>query len=278
MKEVRRVVLHMRLALQMYIALGFSFALMLTVPPLGQWRMVAVGFVAWFLLCTGITLYNSYYDRDQGPVMGLAKPPPINETIYWVGVGMKAVALLLGFLLNLQFFFLTIVGATLSVLYSHPIARCKGRPIMSLVFNFIAGACTFLALLQLVPNTERLIALVGTICAGLFLVSTYLLMQIHQIDEDRERGDASFSVRYGATAAISVAFACFAAAGLATTYLLVETNRSTSLLLLGGYALLGSAIVYLRRSTLTEYVTLNEITQYLSWAGTATFLLGYLLA
>ena len=81
------------------------------------------GFITFHVfLYGGITAYNSYYDRDVGPIGGLRRPPPVNELLLPFSLGVQGI----GFVLALR------VGWWFSALYAvvpSPIRTraCVGR-------------------------------------------------------------------------------------------------------------------------------------------------------
>ena len=42
--------------------------------------------------------YNSYFDKDEGPIGGIEKPLPVNIQLYYVSIFMDALAILLALL------------------------------------------------------------------------------------------------------------------------------------------------------------------------------------
>jgi 4-hydroxybenzoate polyprenyltransferase len=213
-----------------------------------------VGFVSFHVfLYGGITAYNSYYDRDEGPVGGLRSPPPVIELLLpfslFVQVAGFALALVVGF------WFASLYGLVmlLSVGYSHPRFRWKARPLGSLlvvalgqgavgyVGGWLCGAEPPHSLLAIDP-------LLGLAVATLSAVGLYPLTQIYQIDEDRARGDQTFAVAYGANASFEFALACIALAGACITALVLRLfGGRDALLLLTVYAALLAIVERWRR-------------------------------
>ncbi|HEX2669588.1 MAG TPA: hypothetical protein VHM25_01890, partial [Polyangiaceae bacterium] len=55
-----------------------------------------LAFIAFHVfLYGGITAYNSYYDRDEGPVGGLRRPPPVTPALLGFSLGVQLVGLAL---------------------------------------------------------------------------------------------------------------------------------------------------------------------------------------
>jgi 4-hydroxybenzoate polyprenyltransferase len=154
------------------------------------------------LLFGGATAYNSYWDKDTGPIGGLQNPPPMSR---WMWLG--------SLLLQLGGLILALPQGTLYVgvyagsllffwLYSTPMARWKSRPIKSLVAIGLSTGFNVVLLGYLAAGNATLPwpILLAALGVSLMLLSLYPLSQIYQIEEDRRRGDNTFAVQYGKTA------------------------------------------------------------------------------
>src|SRR5205823_3936558 len=106
-----------------------------------------LGFTAFhFCLYTGITAFNSAYDRDEGPVGGMLAPPPVPPRLLEFSLVVQAVGAVLAAFVTPAFFTLYVVIAAMGAAYSHPRPRWKARPLGSLLTVFIGqGALGFLA-------------------------------------------------------------------------------------------------------------------------------------
>jgi len=182
-------------------------------------RRAALGFLAFHVfLYGGITAYNSYYDRDEGPVGGLWTPPKVSEALYGFSLGVQGMGLAICTLVGLEFSGLYLLVMVLSVAYSHPRFRWKARPILSLVVvAFGQGAVGFFGgwLCGSTPPKPWLgfEGLLGSAAAALITVGLYPLTQLYQIEEDRARGDRTFAVAFGARNSFTFALTCVALGG-----------------------------------------------------------------
>jgi len=184
-----------------------------------SWR-AALGFVAIHVfLYGGITAYNSYYDRDEGPVGGLLKPPPVTEPLLGFSIGVQLIGLALSAVVGWELLLLYATVMLLSVAYSHPAFRWKARPLLSLVVVALGqGAVGFLAgwvcaAAPTAPLTSSVDGLLGMAAAVLLTTAFYPLSQLYQLDEDRARGDYTFAVAYGPELSFRVALAGLVAGG-----------------------------------------------------------------
>ena len=171
-----------------------------------SWRAL-LGFLSFHVcLYGGITAYNSYYDRDEGPVGGLKVPPPVTEPLLGFSLSIQALGFVLAGWVSTAFGLLYLLVMVLSVAYSHPRFRWKARPVLSLfVVALGQGAVGFAGgwLCGADPPRPFYPPLDGALgMAGAALITTgfYPLTQLYQIEEDRTRGDRTFAVAFGARA------------------------------------------------------------------------------
>jgi hypothetical protein len=196
--SLRTVLLHLRVHFSLFLMPVFWFAVSQTPHP--DWsRVWAVGLILHLLLYPASHAYNSYYDKDEGPVGGLAAPPPVSKALLWVAWGLDALALGLGTWLGWPFVVYLLLYGFMSKAYSSDRIRLKKYPIISwLVVGTCQGgltyAATYLAVGQL-PLGTLLDARVGlaVLLSTLNLLAIYPITQVYQHDEDARRGDLTLS-------------------------------------------------------------------------------------
>ena len=203
---------HLRLHFQLVLAPVFL---------LGYWASGATpdgGFTLLFVLLHaglygGATAYNSYYDRDHGPVGGLMHPPEVGRAELWGGLGLQLGAVfIMGLFLDPTIGLLGALMLVMGVVYSHPRLRWKGRALSGLalvacgqgLLPFLMGVLAGGGWRADLSSPER--ALLALICVSV-ITAIYPLTQVYQQDEDRARGDITFAVRYGTAAVFRLAFA-----------------------------------------------------------------------
>jgi 4-hydroxybenzoate polyprenyltransferase len=176
---------------------------------------LAAGWLIWVVMLNGGTLaYNSAWDRDAEAVAYLRQPPPPPPWLARTSLlGMAGGATLGFWLVGPGFGLVTALCVALSVAYSHPRPRWKGRPGLDLLTNMLGyGAGTTAAGLL----TGRAALPQGIPAAGpdaglhclafaLLFGSFYPLTQIYQMEADRARGDRTLSTRLGAGRALTLA-------------------------------------------------------------------------
>jgi 1,4-dihydroxy-2-naphthoate octaprenyltransferase len=282
----QNVFVHLRLHFQLLLAPVFLWGWLVAGGGL-SWSIV-IAFVALHVfLYAGATAFNSYYDRDEGPVGGLERPPPVLPALLPVALGMKAIGALLAALVNLPFLLVYLAFAALSLAYSHPRVRLKARTWGSLLtVGFGQGVLAFLAAWAAVrgelASALSAVGVLGAIAAMLLILAIYPLTQLYQVDEDSARGDRTVAVVWGPRACFLFAEGCVVVGGAAMLAVLwFEFGVWDVLLVSLGLCVELAAIVrwagrYDPHQTLTNYrrvMRLNTI----SATGLSLYLLGRLV-
>ncbi|MFA4819753.1 MAG: UbiA family prenyltransferase [Candidatus Aenigmatarchaeota archaeon] len=276
-KEIKRIFIHVRWPLQVYVFLGFMFGLI--VAQVNFQFIVIVALASQLLLWAGVTLFNSYYDKDDKPVAGLKNPPKITNSILYGSLFFKIISLILALFVNRIFLFITVFIIFLSILYSHTKFRFKSNGFVALLFNFIAGFTTFLSSSSIkVGSLLDNNIIFGSISAGLFLMAIYLMMQIHQAKDDRNRGDVSYIIMFGRKRALltSVIVILFSGAfGLFSLYL---SGLFMHIIILGIYMAAGIILLirWVSNKKEEDFNMMTKITNYFSFVGSILLLLLYI--
>ncbi|MBC8083829.1 MAG: UbiA prenyltransferase family protein [Hymenobacter sp.] len=192
----------------------FWFGLSALRQPFGVGRAVGVFVVLHLLAYPASNGYNSYYDRDEGSIGGLKRPPQVTPELLHLVYLFDALAVLGGGLLSPEFGALVVVYLLVSKAYSYEGIRLKKYPLTSTaVVVVFQGAFTFLMTQAGVGATEAIIFentnLLLALVSSLFLCGSYPLTQVYQHQEDARRGDQTLSLRLGIRGTF-----VFAAAGL----------------------------------------------------------------
>ena len=220
------LVVHLRLPFQVLLAPVYLWSWLLAGG--GFSDSVLLGFVAFHVfLYGGATAFNSYYDRDEGPVGGLERPPPVAPELLPFSLVVKAVGLLLAATVNWSFFWIYAGFAMLSFAYSHPRIRLKASPLASVLTVAVGqGVLAFLggwaAVRGDVASAWGPTGIVGALAATLLILSSYPLTQLYQIEEDRARGDRTMAVVWGPRRSFAFALICQVLGGLAMLVVLYQ--------------------------------------------------------
>ncbi|MDB5215050.1 MAG: hypothetical protein JWO86_2977 [Myxococcaceae bacterium] len=216
--HAKNFLVHLRLPFQLTLA-----PFMLWGAAVSHARLSAPFVVAFVVLQVcfygGTTAFNSHYDRDEGPVGGLEKPPPAGPWLLPGSVVLQGIGLVLAALLDPRFFAVCLAYAVLGVLYSHPKTRWKARPFASwavVMFGqgLLGALAGVVASRDASVTTEAAWGLAG---AALLVGGMYPLTQLFQTEEDAARGDVTAAIALGRrlTCAASIALSTVGAASMA---------------------------------------------------------------
>jgi 1,4-dihydroxy-2-naphthoate octaprenyltransferase len=280
---VRLLLTHLRLHFQLLLAPVWLWGWLIAGG--GLTAAVVIGFVAFHLfLYTGATAFNSYYDRDVGPVGGLEHPPAVPEVLLPFSLAVQGIGLVLAFFVNVTFVVLYCVFVALSVAYSHPRIRVKAHPYGSLALIAIgqgvfAFAAAWSAVRGSLAGIQTFEASLASIAAALLILALYPLTQVYQVDEDAARGDTTLAVLWGSRACCAFAAGCTLLGGgaMALVVLLRFGWLDTALILLGLVIQIGLMLRLLTAVAATDTVEVYRRVMRLARFSAAA-LGGYLLA
>lgn len=223
----RSALIHLRFAFSFFLMPVYLFALS-QVPYVNTGNALLV-FIIWHLLIYPASNgYNSYFDRDEGSIALVEKPPPVDKSLYFFSLFIEMAGILLSFWVSIEFVCAVVIFGILSKLYSHPAIRLKKYPIISFLIVFIfQGAfiywTTYAAVsgLDLFRGWNVNFVMAGLICSCL-IGASYPLTQVYQHEEDRKRGDRTLSILLGIKASFWFAAVLF---GLAALLLFIYWNN-----------------------------------------------------
>lgn len=199
----KNTLIHLRIPFSLFLMPVFSFALSQSQNP--NWtKVVAVFIILHLLIYPASNAYNSYFDKDKGPIGGLENPPPVSKELYYTSIVFDTIAIILGYIFcGLTFALAIFIYGIISKAYSHPSVRLKKYPILSwITVGIFQGAFTYLAVAQAIENlpiTDLIESsyLFPAILSSLNLLGFYPMTQIYQHEEDAERGDITLSQLLG---------------------------------------------------------------------------------
>jgi len=236
---------HLRLPFNVLLSPVYLWGVLLAGGRLGDWR-VWVGYVAVHLfLYGGTTAFNSYYDRDEGPVGGMLEPPGVTPGLLPFSLIVQALgvppALAVGGRFTLAWLLLFLVFAA----YSHPAVRLKAHPLGALAAIALGQGAVGFALGWLAAEPAGPLwtatGALGMLSTALVIVGLYVVTQSYQTLEDRRRGDRTLSVLLGPRRALRVAVGFLAAGGAVMLAELAGRGGAvTAVLALAFFALLGA--------------------------------------
>jgi 1,4-dihydroxy-2-naphthoate octaprenyltransferase len=166
----------------------------------------------------GTTAFNSYYDRDEGPVGGMLAPPPVDAGLLPFALAMQALGLALALPVGRAFTLAWLALFAVFTAYSHPAVRLKARPAAALAAIALGqGAVGFaLGWLALAPpaGLASPAALLRMALTALIVTAFYVVTQSYQAAEDRARGDRTLPVLLGPRRALRLAVGLLAPGGM----------------------------------------------------------------
>ncbi|MCC5919946.1 MAG: UbiA family prenyltransferase [Cyclobacteriaceae bacterium] len=236
MVKLRSVFLHLRFPFSFFLAPVYFFTL--AVVQEYEWsEALWVFLILHFLVYPASNGFNSYFDKDEGPIGGLEKPPKVNVALYYTSNVFDIIAILLSYLyVNQAFLLLLIVYILASRAYSHPLTRWKAKPILGwLIAGFFQGAFTFIMVaigLGLTIHEAQHPAIVfGAILSSVLLWGSFPMTQIYQHEEDQKRGDLTMSIMLGKHNTFVFTAVCFLLANAGFIYFFINYFNLLSALL-----------------------------------------------
>jgi 4-hydroxybenzoate polyprenyltransferase len=216
---------HLRIPFQLSLGPLFLWGALLSGG--GETSRLVLGFVSFhFFLYTGITAFNSAYDRDEGPVGGMRVPPPVPDHLLQFSLAVQGAGLLMAWTVGPVFTLLYATVALLAAGYSHPAIRWKRQPYASALIvlagqgggGFLGG---WLAAGGTLSGMAGPHGILGILSASLTTLGLYPLTQVYQISEDRSRGDRTLAVHLGMEGALRFGLWALAFAAVSATLLMV---------------------------------------------------------
>lgn len=188
--------------------LRFPFSLFLA--PVFFFALSEVGIIHWgrtFLVFIILHLlvypasngYNSYMDRDESPIGGLATPMQPTKQLYHYTLVMDLLAILLGLWVSPYFSFGVLLYILASRSYSFRGIRLKKYPVTAYMTVIIfQGAVTFALVYHGCSLDKSLhFPILPMISASLLIGGFYPLTQVYQHEADLKDGVHSISMRLG---------------------------------------------------------------------------------
>jgi lycopene elongase/hydratase (dihydrobisanhydrobacterioruberin-forming) len=188
-----------------HTALGYLLAVGVSGALLGQrFGPAVMGLLLWVIALNGGTLaLNSAYDRDEGDIAYLRRPPPAPTHLAAFGLLLMTAGAAAALALPRRYLAVYLLCFVLSVLYSVPPFRLKAVAGVDWLINmwgfgtltpYAGWAATDLP----VGPVGRMILL--GFCP--LFAALYPLTQIYQIEEDTARGDRTLAIILGVPASL----------------------------------------------------------------------------
>jgi len=166
-----------------------------------NFEMVLVLFIWHFLIFPSSNAYNSYHDRDEGPIGALKVPPKPTELLLQVSNFMDLLAIFISFYVNIYFTAFVILFISVSRLYSNRKVRLKKYPVVAfLIVCLCQGTGVFVANIFGLSSSALFYnsSVVFSAVACFFFIGTlYPITQIYQHEADAKDGVQTLSMLLG---------------------------------------------------------------------------------
>lgn len=209
---------HLRLGFNVLLAPIFLWGVLLAGGTLDRPEVWA-GFVAFHVfLYGGANAFNSFYDRDEGPIGGMLRPPAVDPGLLPFSLAFQFAGAPFALWAGWDVLVVWLVLAAVFAAYSHPAVRWKAHPAAALAaIAFGQGGIGFLggwfSAADGWASLGRPVAWWGAATTVLLLTGLYIVTQSYQVAEDRRRGDQTLPVLLGARRALRIAVALLLVGG-----------------------------------------------------------------
>ena len=241
---------HLRLPFQLTLAPIFLWGVLLSGGG-WDWQVTAAFLSLHLFLYPAATALNAAFDRDEGPLAGMAEPPPVPPRLAFFALMLGIVGAFPAAAAGGAFLFLYGLIAFWTAAYSLPATRWKASPWKSAAAIALGqGAVGFLAgWAAAAPLRDGAVLLaVGAASAAFTALGLYPVTQVFQVDEDRARGDRTLAVALGPAGALRLgALLLLVGGGGAAWAALQRFGLFDGAIVAAGYAALGVALVWFAR-------------------------------
>lgn len=158
-------------------------------------------FIWHILVFPSSNAYNSFHDRDEGPIGGLKSPPKPTKAILTIANVFDMSAIFLASLIDLYYSGFVLVYILASRLYSNRKIRLKKHPFTGFLIVFVLqGAWVFLGNFFAFDSGSMILGkkvVFPALAASFFIGTIYPLTQIYQHDSDAKDGVRTLSMLLG---------------------------------------------------------------------------------
>lgn len=178
------------------------------------WKAGLVFLILHLLVYPASNGYNSYMDRDTGPIGGVKTPLMPTRQLFQVVQVMDLMAILLAILVSIEFALGVAVYILVSRAYSSRTIRLKRFPLLGFLLVVVCqGGLVFWMVYHGVHARQPLEAPVtGIVASSLLIAGAYPLTQIYQHAADRHDGVTTISMLVGIRGTFWLSATCFSLA------------------------------------------------------------------
>ena len=168
-------------------------------PNVHLFNSVLVFFILHILVYPASNGFNSYMDRDTGPIGGIEKPLPATRQLLVVATILDLLAIVLSLFISLPFTIGLAAYILASRAYSARSIRIKKFPIAGYLLVLLCQGCLTWMLVYHGCSVEKSynFPALPVIAAGLLIGGFYPLTQVYQHEQDRKDGVTTISMLLG---------------------------------------------------------------------------------
>ncbi len=225
----------LRLPFSFFLSPIYLFALA-QVPDINWFNAILIFVILHFLVYPASNGYNSYMDRDTGPIGGLEKPPPASLQLYRVTIVLDTIGVLLSLLIHPLFAAVMLLYIGASKAYSYRGIRLKKFPVLGyLVVILVQGAVTFWLVYygSSVEHNPVSVPWQGMVVCALLVGGFYPLTQIYQHRQDFEDGVTTISYKLGYRGTFIFCAIIYVLAWLFMAQFFIQSKQANKLWMIG---------------------------------------------
>lgn len=199
LREIKDFLLHLRLNYNILILSG-PFLLWAAYTRILNLSDFILNYAIIYILLFGwANAYNSYFDRDEGPIGGLKNPPKMTQWMYYASWFFQILWWILSWKMGSTYIWLYLTSLLCFWAYSGPFFRLKWNPFMSIIVIWVATFFTVVLLGFLAAWGGEITrhVILGAISTSFIFCSMYPFSQVYQREVDNRRGDMTFAIKYG---------------------------------------------------------------------------------
>lgn len=195
-------------------------------------KAVYIFFILHFLVYPASNGYNSYMDRDETPIGGLASPLQPTRQLFYVTIAMDVLAVLLSAWVDGEIAIGVMVYILASRAYSYRGIRLKQYPVIGFLTVFIfQGGWIFFFVHSVVDTASEHMPILQAILSSLLIGALYPLTQVYQHEADRADGVRTISMMLGKRGTFIFSMVLFLLATAGMQNLLYVKGKSNQFLL-----------------------------------------------
>jgi 1,4-dihydroxy-2-naphthoate octaprenyltransferase len=169
------------------------------VPSLNITDTILIFFILHLLVYPASNGFNSYMDRDTGPIGGIENPMPATRQLLHTAAVMDLLAICLSLLVSLFFTMAMLIYILASRAYSARTIRIKRYPVAGyLLVAICQGSLTWIMVYHGCSLEKlRSFPILPVLAASLLIGGFYPLTQVYQHEQDRKDGVTTISMLLG---------------------------------------------------------------------------------